>query len=341
MPAELAAGRPQLSTVMGSSAKMVADDRAVGNGPYTRADVAALNGLAREQLRQGGELRPDQVVQTERGERAMAFGDRLMFLRNERGLGAGPGGRGGVAVKNGTLGTVLAVEAGGERLTVRLDGTGSAAGAGQEGKDSRPVVTFYVRDYGHVDHGYAATVHKAQGVTADRAHVLASAHMDRHAAYVALTRHRDGVALHYGRDEFADGRQLARSLGRERAVALPQGECYRAEVIASRRMLPGSRPSVWWELEVQRRAVLSWPATLELVRSDDGPHVTAHLIVLWCTPAASSPAPTAHRCAASGLNPDVATERLPWTPSTPRSVACELGLSRLRSLLRIGSASAA
>ncbi len=35
-------------------------------------------------------------------------------------------------------------------------------------------MTFYLRDYGHVDHGYAATVHKAQGVTVDRAHVLAS-----------------------------------------------------------------------------------------------------------------------------------------------------------------------
>jgi len=78
-------------------------------------------------------------------------------------------------------------------------------------------VTFSLRDYGHVDHGYAATIHKAQGVTVDRVHVLASEHMDRHAAYVALTRHRDEVTLHYGRDEFADGRQLARTLARERA----------------------------------------------------------------------------------------------------------------------------
>ncbi len=189
----------------------------------TRADVAELNSLARDRLRAAGELGPDQVVVTERGERALAVGDRVMFGRNERGLGAGPGGQGGVAVKNGTLGTVRAVEAGGERLTVRVDGQGKAGG--QEGKD----VTFTLRDYGHVDHGYAATVHKAQGVTVDRAHVLASRFMDRHAAYVGLSRHRDGVSLHYGRDEFTDAAALAKVLGRERAkdTTLDYGDAVR------------------------------------------------------------------------------------------------------------------
>jgi Ti-type conjugative transfer relaxase TraA len=186
---------------------------------YTRADVVALNGLARERLRAASDLGPDQVVQTERGERAFASGDRLMFLRNERKLGAEPGGRDGVAVKNGTLGTVLAVEAGGERLRVRLDGAGGVAGtgAGQEGRNAGSrVVTFSLRDYEHVDHGYAATIHKAQGVTVDRAHVLASEHMDRHAAYVALTRHRDGVELHWSAEALGDRAGLRRTLGRER-----------------------------------------------------------------------------------------------------------------------------
>ncbi len=178
----------------------------------TNEEVGELNRLARERLRAGGELGAEQQVGTERGARAFAAGDRVMFLRNERGLGADEKGRGGVAVKNGTLGTLLAVEAGGERLTVRLDGAGGPAG-----RDAAPVATFALRDYGHLDWGYAATVHKAQGVTVDRAHVLASPFMDRHAAYVALTRHRDGVALHYGRDEFADLDALARTLGRERA----------------------------------------------------------------------------------------------------------------------------
>ena len=76
-------------------------------------------------------------------------------------------------------------------------------------------VAFDLKDYADVDHGYAATIHKAQGVTVDRAHVLATPGLDRHAAYVALSRHRDAVDLHYGRDDFADqGKLVARAVAR-------------------------------------------------------------------------------------------------------------------------------
>jgi len=229
---------------------------------YTRDDVRDLNELARERMRAAGVLRGvDQVVQTERGERAFAAGDRIMFGRNERGLGGHHDRTQGVAVKNGSLGTVLAVEAGGERLTVRLDGPGgpgAGSGAGQEGRkgsDAAPVVTFYVRDYGHVDHGYAATVHKAQGVTVDRAHVLATPHMDRHAAYVGLTRHRDGVALHYAAEDFADPGRLAWALSRERAKDTTLdygGEADPVRRYAERRGLDPLRPES--EIVVQRPA---------------------------------------------------------------------------------------
>ena len=158
---------------------------------HTRADVAELNQLARGRMRDAGHLGEDQVMATGRGERTFAAGDRVMFLKNERGLG----------VKNGSLGQVEAVTA--ERMAVRLD-------------DGRSVA-FDLKDYADIDHGYAATIHKAQGVTVDRAHVLASSGLDRHAAYVALTRHRDGVELHYGADQFADRAALAKTLGRERA----------------------------------------------------------------------------------------------------------------------------
>src|SRR5437762_4242758 len=36
-------------------------------------------------------------------------------------------------------------------------------------------------------------------------------------SYVALSRHRQSVELHYGRDDFADQRRLGRVLSRERA----------------------------------------------------------------------------------------------------------------------------
>ncbi|BAV66853.1 conjugal transfer protein TraA [Sphingobium sp. 22B] len=158
---------------------------------HTNAEVRALNEDARERVRASGELGEDVGVTVERGRRDFASGDRIMFLRNERSLG----------VKNGTLGTLERIEGG--RMAVRLDGGGHAA--------------FDLKDYAHVDHGYAATIHKSQGVTVDRAHVLATPGMDRHGAYVALSRHREGVQLHYGRDDFTDQRQLARVLSRDRA----------------------------------------------------------------------------------------------------------------------------
>ena len=82
--------------------------------------------------------------------------------------------------------------------------------------DDGRVVSFDTKDYRDLDHGYAATIHKAQGMTVDRTHVLATPGMDRHGTYVAMSRHRDGLALHYGRDDFRDQSRLVRTLSRER-----------------------------------------------------------------------------------------------------------------------------
>ena len=80
----------------------------------------------------------DVSIKADRGERQFASGDRIMFLRNERGLG----------VKNGTLGTVERISA--QSIAVRTD-------------DGRSVA-FDTKNYAHIDHGYAATIHKAQGM---------------------------------------------------------------------------------------------------------------------------------------------------------------------------------
>jgi hypothetical protein len=69
-------------------------------------------------------------------------------------------------------------------------------------------------DYAAVDHGYATTIHKAQGATVDRTYVLASGTMDRHLTYVGMTRHREGVTLYAGRDEFKNIDALSGCLSR-------------------------------------------------------------------------------------------------------------------------------
>jgi ATP-dependent exoDNAse (exonuclease V) alpha subunit len=158
---------------------------------HTNDEVRALNEAARERMRAAGGLGDDVRITIERGERSFAPGDRVMFLQNERGLG----------VKNGTLGTVAQVSE--KSMSVRTD-------------DGRGVA-FDLKDYNKIDHGYAATIHKAQGMTVDRTHVLATPGLDAHGSYVALSRHRDGMDLHYGRDDFASRDKLIAVLWRDRA----------------------------------------------------------------------------------------------------------------------------
>ncbi len=158
---------------------------------HTNDEVRALNEAARQRMRDAGDLGEDVLITVERGERSFASGDRVMFLQNERGL----------SVKNGTLGTVEKVSA--RSMSVRTD-------------DGRRV-SFDLKDYDRIDHGYAATIHKAQGMTVDRAHVLATPGMDAHGSYVALSRHRSRLDLHYGHDDFASQEQLAHTLSRDRA----------------------------------------------------------------------------------------------------------------------------
>ena len=178
---------------------------------HTNDEVRALNEAARERLRDTGELGEDVMISADRGEREFAIGDRLMFLRNDRELG----------VKNGSLGTVHSLSA--QRMTALLDNGRSVA--------------FDTKDYAYIDHGYAATIHKSQGVTVDRAHVLATPGMDQHSSYVALSRHRSGVALHYGQDDFADQNRLVRTLSRERGkdMASDYARADTAQAFAERR----------------------------------------------------------------------------------------------------------
>ncbi|RZI60227.1 MAG: Ti-type conjugative transfer relaxase TraA, partial [Zymomonas sp.] len=204
---------------------------------HTNDEVQALNQAARGRLRAADQLSEEITLDVERGSRDFAAGDRVMFLKNERSLG----------VKNGSLGTIQSVSPLG--LTVMLD-------------DGR-AIAFDVKDYNQIDHGYAATIHKAQGMTVDKVHVLATPGLDRHGAYVALSRHRNSVDLHYGSDDFADRDRLVRTLGRDRskdmAADYPHASKYNAQgpVRSPESGLLGGKSLI--EIGVPRRADIPSP----------------------------------------------------------------------------------
>ncbi len=117
---------------------------------HRRADVRALNAAIRSELQNRGELAQGKdagelAFSTNDGQRSFAPGDRIVFLENSRDLG----------VKNGMLGTVEHVEAGGlgsgPRIIAQLDGRNG---------DS---VSIPMESYQAIDHGYATTIHKNQG----------------------------------------------------------------------------------------------------------------------------------------------------------------------------------
>ena len=143
----------------------------------TRVEALDVNQAAREAAREKGLVAAQEVtVSTSNGERHFAEGDRMLFCRNNKTLD----------VKNGDLGTIKFIN---ERdgcvcMTVTLDRGGD-----------REVDT---QKYGHLDHGYCITVHKAQGSTVDRAHVLASDNgmSSREWSYVAASRAKEETHIH-------------------------------------------------------------------------------------------------------------------------------------------------
>ncbi|MES2832451.1 MAG: Ti-type conjugative transfer relaxase TraA [Pseudomonadota bacterium] len=157
----------------------------------TRKEVQALNQLARAERVQLGEIEQGECVKTEQGEREFSKGDRVVFLKNDKATG----------VKNGGLGTVENIERDGKnscRMSVRRD----------DGK----LVTFSTGDYDHIDHGYASTVHKAQGVTVNRAYVLSGSMHNRELSYVSMSRSRQETKLYVDSSKYKSAAALVRQM---------------------------------------------------------------------------------------------------------------------------------
>jgi conjugative relaxase-like TrwC/TraI family protein len=133
-----------------------------------RTDVRTLNRLARIAMRDAGRLRGEEL---DCGEASISAGDVVVLRLNDPRRG----------VSNGDRGTVLAVGPGGLRVDI---------GGRVVELDAEYLSRFTNHGDPVVAHGYAVTGHVAQGLTTDRAFVLASNELYREWAYTAMSRGR-------------------------------------------------------------------------------------------------------------------------------------------------------
>jgi conjugative relaxase-like TrwC/TraI family protein len=134
------------------------------------ADVDDLNRRARRVLRDNGHLGNDQVLIA---DRPFAEGDTVLALRNDYQVG----------VLNGTRATIEHIDTRREEMVLTVTW------------NDRVTVPFAYVEAGHLTHGYATTIYKAQGATVDRCFVLADDTITREHAYTALSRGRHGNDL--------------------------------------------------------------------------------------------------------------------------------------------------
>lgn len=164
----------------------------------TRSEAHALNRLARDRAASEHLLTgPPLTV----AGRTFQAGDRVLICRNDTNQATPDGQR--IRIDNGTLGTVTTTHPDTGTLDVRLR-TGEIVRLDHD----------YLAD-GHLDHGYAMTIHKSQGATCDAVFVVGPAGLYREAAYVALSRARHGATL------YATSRQAAEIGERDHATGLP------------------------------------------------------------------------------------------------------------------------
>jgi conjugative relaxase-like TrwC/TraI family protein len=149
----------------------------------TRCEVAALNTAIRGQLVRDGYVESDGVtVRTSSGPTEFAAGDIVVITRNRRTLGVLNGMRGQLTSTDPRSGSVVMVDDLGETHALPAELLAS----------------------GDVQHGYALTIHRAQGITVNTALVYGTAALSKEAGYVALSRGRVANHLFVSPDDLHD-----------------------------------------------------------------------------------------------------------------------------------------
>ncbi len=144
----------------------------------TKSNVHQLNILAREKVQAEGKLTglPTSFRNHDEKQLTVQVGEQIMFRRNSYQL----------SVQNGMTGEVICAEQIGKDnvcLEVLLnDGT---------------TVSFNTKFYNDIDHGYAATVHKSQGMTVEHSYIfISNDFINNNLFYVKASRSRNPPKLY-------------------------------------------------------------------------------------------------------------------------------------------------
>jgi conjugative relaxase-like TrwC/TraI family protein len=195
-----------------------------------REQVARLNAAIRDRR----QVTPESTVSmtTSRGER-IGLGDRVATRRNDPDLG----------VANRQTWTITGL---GEDGSLNLRGRGR----------DRVLPAEYANRF--VELAYATTVHGAQGETVDRAHVAIGNTTGAAAAYVAMTRGRDGNTAHLVAETVEDARrQWVEVFARDRADLGPAHAKRQAVEAIDRYGSQQRRRPAHWPVEEPPRPVPS------------------------------------------------------------------------------------
>jgi 5S rRNA maturation endonuclease (ribonuclease M5) len=168
---------------------------------YTRADVDILNSKARGVLLDRGLISESVNLQLNIGKnnnkkasyinKSLGVGERIIFLKNKK--------IGKDKVKNGLFGEITAIN--GNVLTIITD-------------EHKPrELKIDTKEYGHIDHGYAVTVHKSQGVSVQNTlGYISSKNWFSHLAYVLMSRHKRNMEVYVDKGAYKDLDALRRGL---------------------------------------------------------------------------------------------------------------------------------
>lgn len=165
----------------------------------TKSNVFQLNVLAREKMLDKGMLTklPATFKNHDNRQFTVQVGERIMFRRNSYKL----------SVQNGLTGEVVHVnQIGGDNVNLKV-----------KLSDGR-TVTFNTEFYNDIDYGYAATVHKSQGMTVNHSYVfMSNDFMNNNLFYVEASRSRNPPKL-YAAYEYEQEEAYLKELAKKSAV---------------------------------------------------------------------------------------------------------------------------